>query len=200
MDMQAKGYVTYAGSNLFGGKKLYSFRISSEDKFFGTGTTDHKLEKNDLIEFEYTVINGRCNVDPSGIERVAREESSAYSNKGQGAGAVQRSSGEVGRSGGYWDIRLERDKENDGYRKANDLRIQYQSARNAAISVVDVLLRERVLKLADGAKADNVAVVMGKLDDLTNEFFARCSKVAVPTDGGSRGGEPGVEEASKEWS
>lgn len=168
-----KGYVTYAGSNVFGRKTLYSFRISSEDKFFGTGERNPNLAKNDYIEFDYTENNGRYNVDVSSIKPVAREESGANKTASSGAGSVQRDL----TKDEYWRRREERDIEKDDGYATNNLRIQYQSARNAAISVVDVLLRERVLKLADGAKADNVAVVLGKIHDLTDDFYARCSKV-----------------------
>lgn len=178
--MITKGYVTYAGSNLFGGKKLFSFRVGTEDKFFGTGMKDPGLEKNNYIEFEYTEYNGRFNVDPAHIKHIAREESSQSGVSGQASGSV-RQGAKGGGSNEYWEARFQRDVDGDAYRKGNDTRIQYQSARNAAISVVDVLLRERVLKLADGAKADNVAVVMGKIMDLTDEFFDRCSNVSVTT-------------------
>jgi len=175
--MQAKGYVTYAGNNRWGKKTLYSFRIGTEDKFFGTGTTDHGLNKNDYIEFDYKEENGRYNVDPGSIKHIDRSESSADMPARSNAGVV-RQDAKKGESGKYWDERALRDVENDKYRKENDIRIQYQSARNAAISVVDLLLRERVLKLADSAKADNVAVVMGKIDDLTELYFNRVSLVS----------------------
>lgn len=181
--MMTKGYVTYAGSKVFGKRTLFSFRVNSEDKFFGTETTDPKVEKNDYIEFEYTENGGRFNVDPSRIKHINREESSSNQNQGRDPVTVRQVSKDSG-SNGYWGDRLSRDKENDAYRKGNDLRIQYQSARNASISVVDMLLRERILKLADSAKADNVAVVLAKIDDLTSGYMDKCASysVSTPTD------------------
>lgn len=171
--MEAKGYITYAGSKSFGKKTLYSFRISTEEKFFGTGEIDPKVKKNDFVKFTYTERNGYFNVDPNSIEHIGATTG------GVGAPAQGNSNGvrQGSTRDAYFADKFAFDKENDKYRKANDLRIQYQSARNAAISVVDVLLRERALKLADGPKADNVAVVMGKITDLTNQFFSDCSAV-----------------------
>lgn len=174
--MITKGYVTYSGNNVFGKKTLYSFRVGTEDKFFGTGEQNPNLEKNDYIKFDYSSANGRFYVDPGSIEHIAREEPVANPSSGSNSNVVQRG---AQKGDGYWGERLSRDIENDVYRKANDLRIQYQSARNAAIAVVDVLLRERTLKLADGPKVDNVAVVMGKIDDLTEQFFKRCGEVGL---------------------
>lgn len=166
--MEAKGYVTYVGSTKFGKKELYSFRVNTEEKWFGTGTVDSLLKKNDYIKFSYTENNGRFNVDPSSIEHIKLEGSVEANGGASSTGSVRS-----GTKSSYWDSqeRIDRDKANDQYRKENDLRIQYQSARNAAISVVDVLLRERALKLADGSKADNVSVILGKITDLTNQFY-----------------------------
>lgn len=181
--MMTKGYVTYAGSKVFGKRTLFSFRVNSEDKFFGTETTDPKVEKNDYIEFEYMENNGRFNVDPSRIKHINREESSANQDQGRDTAPVRQVDKTGGNgSNGYWGDRLSRDKENDSYRKGNDLRIQYQSARNASISVVDMLLRERILKLADSAKADNVAVVLAKIDDLTTGYMDKCTSYTVSSD------------------
>lgn len=186
--METKGYVTYAGNNLFGGKRLFSFRVGTEDKFFGTGTQEHNLQKNDYIEFKYNSVNGKYNVDVSDIKHVAREESSSASSGAIDTRSVRPSAAKPSGSSEYWDERFRRDVANDSYRKVNDQTIQYQSARNAAINVVDYLVRERLLKLSDAAKADNVAVVLGKIDDLTNEFFAKST--AVGKGSTSSGDEP----------
>ena len=194
-----KGYVTYAGNNLFKGKKLFSFRISTEDKFFGTGTVDHKLQKNDYVEFEYSHDNGRYTVDVSSIRHIANQESSPAGNPNQGTKGTGNNSS--GGASSYWDTKAARDVENDAYRKANDLRIQYQSARNAAITVVDVLLREKLLPLAKSDKADNVSVVLGKIHDLTDEFMDKCTSYnsGLGTDVPSGAAVDGVAGDAEEW-
>lgn len=178
MTRTAKGYVTYSGSNKFGQKTLYSFRVGTEEKFFGTGTVDPKLNKNDYIEFEYTENNGKFSVDVASIKHISLSESSTDTPARSGTGGFQRSTDQR-YDKQYWSGREKRDIQNDSYRKENDLRIQYQSARNAAIDVVDLLLRERILKLADGPKADNVGVVMGKISDITDDFFRASSAVGM---------------------
>lgn len=171
--MEAKGYVTLVSEKNFGGTLLHSFRINTEDRFFRTGDVRSNISKNDYIKFSYSEKNGNYNVDVRSIERANREESSTDSPANKGASSVQRDL----TKDDYWRGRELRDVAKDKYFEANNLRIQYQSARNAAISVVDVLVRDKILKLSDGAKADNVSVVLGKIDDLTDEFFHKCSLV-----------------------
>src|ERR1700741_2935931 len=114
-----KGYVSYTGSNVFGKKTLYSFRLSNEDKFFGCGEWDPGLKKNDYVEFEYTSANGRHNVAVSSIKHVDLAGPGSDTNQGSAAAMVQSFPKKSG--GSYWDSqeRIDRDKANDTYRKAN---------------------------------------------------------------------------------
>lgn len=188
--MIGKGYVTLVSGKDFRGTMLYSFRVGTEDKFFRTGSTNSQLNKNDYIEFSYIEKNGSYNVDVGSIKHIAREESSSGSSGAQATGSVQRDL----TKDDYWRRREDADVAKYKESQANSLRIQYQSARNAAISVVDVLIRDKILKLSDAAKADNVSVVLGKIDDLTNEFFEKCGAIGRDSDRGVPGATGGSED------
>lgn len=168
--LHTKGYVSYAGNNLFRGKKLFSFRVATEDKFFGTGLADHGLNKGDFVDFDYEERNGRFEVDVLSIKKSNPTEPAPTS-----AGkAPARSGSSFGAAkDGYWEDKAERDLENDRYRRENDRTIQYQSARNASISVVSLLLENKALKLSE--KGDNAAIILGKISDLTNKFNDECA-------------------------
>lgn len=172
-----KGIVSYVGSNAWKGKTLYSLRVQNEDKWFNLGETPTSAAKGDFIEFEYTEHNGKNNIVGGSIVRLDSAPSVVV-----GASTVpSRTFGSAPRKSGnkddYWEKRLDFDLAKDAYHKNNDIKIQYQSARNAAISVVDILVREKALKLPAKEPAD---AILGKIEDLTNEFFAKTSNVALP--------------------
>jgi hypothetical protein len=162
----AKGYVNWCGSNDFHGKKLWSFRLKNEEKWFNTGEMDPNIAKGELVEFNYDVNNGRYVVDLPSLVHI--NVGTAVSTNGVSTGRMAKR----GNKDDYWDERLARDIENDEYKRQNDSRIQYQSARNAAITVVDILLREKALKVPEKNAYD---VIMGKLKDLTNSFYDETS-------------------------
>lgn len=193
--MNAKGYVTLVSNRPFNGTMLYSFRVSTEDKYFRTGSIDPNISKNDFIQFDYVEKNGNYSVVLPSLKHVAREESSPAPSASGGTGSAR---GVVGRDD-YWANKEARDVEKDKVWEATNLRIQYQSARNAAISVVDILVRDKILKLSDAAKADNVAVVLGKIDDLTDAFFAKCGAIGVGNlgnDSGSAGDKDSLDDSA----
>lgn len=169
--MQTQGQVSWAGKN----EKFnnYSFRLQGVEKWFGTGSTDPKIKIGDTISFQYLEKNGRGVVDASTIANVGSGSSSpgtgATSDSNQPERERPKSDYQLKEE--YWRAKEARDIANEGDRKLNSLRIQYQSARNAAIEVAKLLVEAKLLKLADAAKADNVAVVKGFIDDLTNEFY-----------------------------
>jgi len=141
------------------------------------------------VEFEYEQVNGGYGVFSDTIQIISPGATSSYTPKTNWSGNKNNSSN-AGSKDGYWDDRLQRDIENDKYRKENDIRIQYQAARNSAIAVLDILTREKALIIPDKKGAAN-EVLMAKLEDLTNLFFHKTSAVGVSTD-------EAFEESSKE--
>lgn len=173
---KTKGYVSWSGGKEFRGRMLYSIRLKNEEKWFGCGPTDPKVKKGDLVEFEYEDSNGGYDVLIDSI-RVIDLGADAKPTMGNLKSAVPNE----GSKNGYWDERLARDVENDKYRKENDLKIQYQAARNSAIAVLDILTREKALIIPEkkGAASE---VIMAKLEDLTNKFFQDTNNVGAKGD------------------
>lgn len=165
MSEKMKGYVNYVGSKPFKGKNLWSFRVRDSDKWFRTGLVDPQIQKNDYVEFDFTEVNGNANVDVSSIVKRAASAAPVIVG-GVGSLGGERSSQPNGKDT-YWEDKAKADVE-------RDKRIQYQSARKDAIATVDLLLREKALKLPEklGAAYD---VILGKIGDLTDEFFAASS-------------------------
>lgn len=177
--MQEKGYVSYVGSNKVRGTELWSFRLRDVEKWFNCGSIPIKLQKNDYISFDVQQENGKYNVDVGSITPIKLDNYQGTSD----APSPKYSGRSVSGRDEYWVNKENRDISNEVHRKSNELRIQWQSARNAAISLVDTLVREKLLKLSDAAKADNVAVVLGKVQDLTNQFYTECQELNQTKEG-----------------
>jgi hypothetical protein len=181
---QAKGRVKWSGSNKYNGKTLYSFRLDNQEGFFGCGVADPKVKSGDTIEFSYEVVNGRSSVLLDTISLVSSGPSERPSgNKSHGTSSYPKDGGvPLGNAANYkekdtyWKDKESRDLVNDEYRRGNDIRIQYQSARNAAIAVTDILVKAGAIIIPE-KKGAGAEAIMGKIEDLTNEFFAKCSAV-----------------------
>lgn len=176
---KTKGYVSWSGGKPYRGQMSFTIRLKNEEKWYQCGPADPKVQKGDLVEFEYEENNGYYNVFVDSIRVI--DLGATPSSGTSGVSGPKYSSGNKGAGkDGYWDERLSRDIENDNYRRGNDIRIQYQAARNSAIAVLDILTREKALIIPDkkGAASE---VIMAKLEDLTNEFFHKTSAVGVNT-------------------
>lgn len=168
MAEKTKGYVNYVGSTKFKGKELWSFRITNSDSWFRTGLVKPPIEKGNLVEFESTEVNGGHNVDVSSIAVIATSDSVTVG----GVGSLgNRGNASANGRETYWEDRAKEDR-------ARDLRIQYQSARKDAIAVVDILVREKALKLPEKLGAAHDAI-LGKIDDLTDHYFKASNREQV---------------------
>lgn len=195
--MEQKGYVDYVGSKDFGNRRAYSFRIRDVEKWFRTGSVDPKLQKNDLITFQYTDVKGNGEVNVGSIQKLdlsapdsgayAGSDGGGYSKPAPRASGFSKSS-DAAEKDLYWRNKEARDLKNEGHRLGNEKRIQWQAARNSAIAVVDILTREKALVIPEkkGAGSD---VILGKIEDLTQAFYESTTNLGVETEVVSIDGE-----------
>lgn len=176
---KTKGYVNWSGGKPFNGRMSYSIRLKNEEKWFQCGPADPKVQKGDLVEFEYETNNGYYNVLVDTIS-VIDLGATPKSHSNSVPSTFSPGNHKGGSKDQYWDERFARDIENDKHRKANEVKIQYQAARNAAIATVDILTREKALIIPEkkGAASE---VIMAKIEDLTNEYFHKTGSVGVGT-------------------
>jgi hypothetical protein len=179
--IKMKGQVKWCDGKDFRGKKLWSFSLNGEDGFFGCGISDPKVKKGDTIEFYYEIVNGRASVIVDTINLLSSAPSDRAPGNSGSNYQPNKANGTGGGNAQYWEDKTRRDLENDEYRRSNDVRIQYQSARNAAIEVAGILVAAGLLQIPE-KKGSGYEVVMGKIEDLTNEFFHKCSAVGAPVE------------------
>jgi len=180
--MKMKGQVKWCDGKDFRGKKLWSFTLKEAEGFFGCGISDPKVRKGDTIEFYYEVVNGRASVIVDTINLLSGAPSDRVPGNSDSGNQPNKANGTGGSNAQYWEDKTKRDIENDEYRRGNDIRIQYQSARNAAIEVTGILVAAGTLIIPE-KKGAGAEVILAKIEDLTNEFFQKCSAVGVSTEG-----------------
>lgn len=173
--MQAQGRVSYVGSKPYGSKVLWSLRLQNNDAWFNCGERDPNVKSGDNVEFEYTVNpNGKSQVSIPTV-RVLAGATATTVTQSQPSSSFKGNGKEE-----YWENRAADDK-------LKDLRIQHQSARNAAIEVVGILVSKDLLTLP-GKNASEA--VLGKISDLTERFYKETTDVTSETDA-----EPSAEAA-----
>lgn len=165
--MQAQGRVSYVGSKPFGSKVLWSLRLQNNDAWFNCGERDPNVKSGDNVEFEYTVNpNGKSQVSIPTVRVLAGAAATTVTQSAPSS-SFKASSGSGSKE--YWDAKAETDK-------ARDLRIQHQSARNAAIEVVGILVGKDLLKLPEKNASE---AVLGKISDLTERFYKESTDVTA---------------------
>ena len=173
MTQPAKGYVGFLNEKNFKGRVLYSFILKNDDRWFRTGMVKPEIKKGDHVEFSFEEKDGGYSAQIDTI--TVLPSSSGEPIRGQSS---RNFVGGGNQKDDYWANKESRDIENDRYKRDNDIRIQHQSARNAAITLVDILLREKALKLPE-SPGKMYDVIMGKITDLTHQFFEDTGK-ALP--------------------
>lgn len=148
-----KGTVKALGKRDWNGKTMYSIKV--DDDWYGTGAENPKVDKGDLIEFDYTENGKWKNADVKTIS-VLRKGSEVFK--------ASTKSVAFGAKDDYWKKREERDV-------ITQQIIQLQSSRNSAIALADVLLKNGAVKLPE-AQAKKMDVVIALVKDLTGNFEA----------------------------
>lgn len=140
---------TYQGQKSFG--KMFS--ITVDGNYYGTGPVNveqkYGLSAGDTIEFETEQRGKYTNADPSTIKKVSGGSPQAAS-----AGAVTKND--------YWAKKEEGDK-------LRQLIIEHQSSRNAAIHMVDVLLKNAAIAVP-AKKAAQYDFCIALVDKITAKF------------------------------
>lgn len=174
---QQKGYVQWVGSKPYGSSMTWTFRLKNVEMWFNCGAQNPNVQTGEHIEFDYTEKNGRSQVNVGSIKKLS---SSPEVHQGTPSGSLAQRSvqgkSEYQVKEQYWSDKAKGDVE-------RDLRIQWQSARNAAIEVVGILVSSESLKLPEKNKSD---AILGKISDLTDRFYRESGSVgqdATPEEG-----------------
>lgn len=126
-------------------KKGY-IQYKIDDEWYGTWVKEAQADRGDTIEFEYKHSGNFRNIVNNEIKVISK-----------GTGAPQQSSSSGGGSVD-WDLK--------------DRKIQWQSARNAAIELVHVLALNGAIPYKTNAKAaDKQEVIEAFVDQYTNQFY-----------------------------
>jgi hypothetical protein len=175
------GKVQYINERSFNGKMLYSIKLAppNGEVLYMMGTAKPDVSKGDYVSFDgEDKGNNRFQVDTKTFQ-VKKAE------------VLHPSSG--GARDTYWDKKAQDDK-------SRQATIEYQAARNSAISAVGVILNAGAFKLP-AKDSDKYAVVIGLINDLTAKFFAETKTLGTVTQQEKASPETEeVKESEEEWS
>lgn len=166
-----KGTVSFAGDKDFGDKKLYSFRLVGDERYFNCGTFNPDVKKGELVEFEGEDKGGnKFQVNVRSV-KVLKEA---------GAEVV------TGRTGGFR-AKFQKDPGKDEYWKKREERdievqqvIQLQSARNSAIALADIMLKNGIIdweKVKITKRRETIELLVR---ELTETFQKESATLAIP--------------------
>lgn len=147
------GVVEILSSKPAGSGTVYNIKVNGE--WFGHGFQKPIFEKGDNISFEYSQKGQYKNVVARTVQVL-------------GGGQQQQAQAPAQRGGGGAPAPS---KPND-----TQMAIQYQASRNSAIETVNILITHSAVPLPT-KKADQYEAVMSLIDDITNQFYVKTSKV-----------------------
>ena len=160
-EQKARGVIFRASAKEWDGTTLYSFKFDGQDDWFRTGERKYdQIQEGYEVEVGYEV-DGRGNrqVVPGHVKLIKKGEPIPSKPKGGYKGGK----GGGGRGGPQMSKEEWAEK---------DRTIQYQAARNAAIEMVELLIKSESIKLPAKTKAAERRVVIdGLVDEYTAKFF-----------------------------
>lgn len=158
-----EGYIARIYNKDYKGTTLYSFTLKGKDGFFRTGEAPLRHKEGSYIRFNH---NNKNTVDLGSIEVIKTVEATK--------GPAAYSSPAPMSKDDYWNKRSEKDE-------AVQKVIQYQSARNSAISVLDIATKLEAIKLPTKA-ADRLESLIEIVEELTLNFYKKASSFGQETD------------------
>lgn len=175
-----------------------AFNIQMDDgEYYGYGFNAPNFGEGAEIGFDVqyngqykNVIVESVQVYNGGQQPQQQQGGGGYQNRGQGGGRGNGGGGNYNRRGGggrggnnnakdaYW-------KEKERKDEVKDKGIRYQAARNAAIAVVDVCLKNDCLSLP-AKKGDRLDAVLAVVDEITERFDFATDAVRIAAEGGNQ--------------
>lgn len=166
-----------------------AFNVKVDSEWYGFGFDDPEgkpwqLQRGDIIEFDITRRGNYVNIAPDTVKVVGQEEKKQSASKPSSNGSNEN-----------WDARAKYWEDKEQRDVITQTAIQYQSSRNAAIEVVDALMRHGLIKLP-AKQADQYDAYMQYIDTVTQRFEEDVEQVKYGTNP-----EPAVkvDEGEKEY-
>lgn len=186
--MQVQGVVQRIIPKPHNGKTFYSFALSGQDGWYGTGMKRPPSEGTSIKFNEKTNARGYKEVDGP-IEVV----SDAETGPAQSVAGTATAGAKLGGGGqqAYWDRKEARDITNDANRELG-------ASRNTALSIIDLALKNEVIKLPAAAKREEFLWTL--LDKYTDKLMGKETQTEPEISKAARAAEVDPQAGSDEWS
>ena len=159
----AQGIVFRVFEKEFNGKMLYTLKFDGDDNYYRLGEKRYAGTIESGYEVKVAFETKGANNLVRKVKLIAKGE--PVEPKSPGGGKSRPGGGSKGSGGTDW--------------AAKDQNIQYQSARNAAIEMVKMLLEQNGLEFPKGVTKTNVKgrgeIIDGMVDVYTAKFFEDCT-------------------------
>jgi len=142
--MQAQGQVYKVFTKQFGSTVLYSIKLESDDKYYGTGRINPNVQPGEVVSFEFSMnAKGYPEADVNTISRVTNQ--SPVSGGGRTSPPVSD----------------------------RQLMISYQAAHNTAIGLLQTAVATESLTVPGKNKGEKLDALRSMFFALSDEIFVR---------------------------